>query len=129
MNKQKGFSLVEGLLIVLILCVVGFAGYTVWNDNQDDDSEQTDTVQQESTQQSVEQPSDPSEEAPSIPEGWVKYENEELGISFNHTSEWGNIIEKDFDGGIIKVEIARRVQKSFDTRGGGRGGGGRGRNI
>jgi type II secretory pathway pseudopilin PulG len=34
MYKQKGFTLVEGLLIVLILSVVGFAGYTVWNNQQ-----------------------------------------------------------------------------------------------
>lgn len=38
MNKQSGFTLVEGLLIVLILSVVGFAGYTVWNQNQGKDS-------------------------------------------------------------------------------------------
>lgn len=38
--------------------------------------------------------------------------------------------EKDFDGGIIKVEIATRVQKSFDKGGrGGRGGGDRGKNL
>jgi Tfp pilus assembly protein PilV len=36
MKSQKGFTLVEGLLIVLILSVVGFAGYYVWNQNQDD---------------------------------------------------------------------------------------------
>jgi type II secretory pathway pseudopilin PulG len=36
MSKQKGFTLVEGLLIVLIISVVGFAGYTVWNNQQDD---------------------------------------------------------------------------------------------
>jgi hypothetical protein len=34
--------------------------------------------------------------------------------------------EKDFEGGVIKVEIARRVQKNFGDRGGGRGGGGGG---
>lgn len=42
-----------------------------------------------------------------------------------------HLTEKDFDGGIIKVEIATRVQKSFDKggRGGGRGGGDRGEYI
>jgi type II secretory pathway pseudopilin PulG len=37
MNRQKGFTLVEGLLIVLVLSVIGFAGYYVWNQQQDDD--------------------------------------------------------------------------------------------
>jgi len=47
MNKQNGFTLVEGLLIVLILSVIGFAGYYVWSQNQDDETEQTETVQEE----------------------------------------------------------------------------------
>jgi len=37
MNKQRGFTFVEGLIIVLILSVVGSAGYIVWNNNQDDE--------------------------------------------------------------------------------------------
>jgi hypothetical protein len=39
MNKQKGFTLVEGFLIVLILSVVGFAGYYVWNQNKNGETE------------------------------------------------------------------------------------------
>lgn len=36
MNKinQKGFTLVEGLLIVLVIAVLGIGGYLVWNKNQ-----------------------------------------------------------------------------------------------
>ncbi len=33
-KDQRGFSLVEGLLIVLVLSVVGLGGYYVWNQNQ-----------------------------------------------------------------------------------------------
>lgn len=36
MNTQKGFSLVEGLLIILILAVVGFGGWYVWDSNNDE---------------------------------------------------------------------------------------------
>jgi hypothetical protein len=32
--KQHGFTVVEGLLIILVLTVVGFGGYYVWNSNQ-----------------------------------------------------------------------------------------------
>lgn len=36
MNKnQKGFALIESLLIILILAVVGFGGYYVWNTQHD----------------------------------------------------------------------------------------------
>jgi hypothetical protein len=34
MKKSSGFTLVEGLLVVLVLSVIGFAGYFVWS-NQD----------------------------------------------------------------------------------------------
>jgi type II secretory pathway pseudopilin PulG len=44
MYKQKGFTLVEGLLIVLIVSVVGFAGYTVWNNQQNNDNSNTATL-------------------------------------------------------------------------------------
>ena len=33
--NQKGFTVVEGLLIAVLISVVGFAGYYVWNENQD----------------------------------------------------------------------------------------------
>jgi type II secretory pathway pseudopilin PulG len=49
MKYQKGFTLLEGLLIILILSVVGFAGYTVWNNQQDDQTKVTDNNQQEAT--------------------------------------------------------------------------------
>jgi type II secretory pathway pseudopilin PulG len=41
MYKQRGFTLVEVFLIVLILSIVGFAGYTVWNNNQKDNESLT----------------------------------------------------------------------------------------
>jgi type II secretory pathway pseudopilin PulG len=47
MNKQKGFTLVEGLLIVLIVSFICFAGYYVWNQNQEEETETFNTVQQE----------------------------------------------------------------------------------
>lgn len=46
MKNQNGFSLVEGLLIVLIISVLGFAGFYVWNQQKEDEIEQTETRQQ-----------------------------------------------------------------------------------
>lgn len=76
MSNQKGFTLVEGLLIALILSVIGFVGYMVWNNNQEKELEQTTTVQQES------QNTTEKEEAPvrttqslytiQLPEGWTE---------------------------------------------------------
>ncbi len=35
MNRQKGFSVVEGLLIVAVVLLLGFIGYTVYNRQKD----------------------------------------------------------------------------------------------
>ena len=52
MGEQRGFSLVEVLLTVLVLCVAGFASYTVWSNNQDDSVKTEEILLQE--QQSAE---------------------------------------------------------------------------
>lgn len=45
MNKtQKGFALVEGLLITLILVIIGFGGYYVWNTQKNTDKTNADTL-------------------------------------------------------------------------------------
>lgn len=38
MQKQKGFTLIEGLLIVLIMLVIGFGGWYVYSQSQDNDT-------------------------------------------------------------------------------------------
>lgn len=45
MKNQKGFTLVEGLLIVLIMAVIGFGGYTVWNNSKDKGTQNNETNQ------------------------------------------------------------------------------------
>ena len=35
MKNQKGFGLVEGILIVLVISALGFGGYYVWNQQQE----------------------------------------------------------------------------------------------
>lgn len=46
MNKQKGFSLVEGLLVILILTIIGFGGYYVWNRDKDSTASNSETASQ-----------------------------------------------------------------------------------
>lgn len=42
MNKtQKGFALIEGLLIILILAIIGFGGYYVWHSQKQTDNSLT----------------------------------------------------------------------------------------
>lgn len=46
MERQKGFTIVEGLLIVIVVTVVGFGGYTVLNNQRNKNTEEMETVQQ-----------------------------------------------------------------------------------
>jgi len=48
MNKQSGYGLTGGLLIVFVITIVGFAGYTVWNNSHDDKTATTESPQQDS---------------------------------------------------------------------------------
>lgn len=47
MNTQKGFTLIEGLLIVIVVGITGFSGFYVWNRLQVNDSEQFETAQEQ----------------------------------------------------------------------------------
>ena len=38
MKKQSGFALLESLLVILILAVIGFGGYIVWNKHKNKNS-------------------------------------------------------------------------------------------
>ena len=75
MKMKQGFSAIEGLLIVIILCAVGFGGWYVWDQQQ----EETPVESQENTQQ-----------AETDTFGWNIYENRRF--SFSYPSDW-EIIE------------------------------------
>lgn len=47
MKNQKGFTLIEMLLLTIAVGIIGFAGYYAWSRNQDKKIEQTEIVQQE----------------------------------------------------------------------------------
>lgn len=42
-NTQKGFSLVEGLLILIVVGIIGFGGYYAWSQNKDESSSEVST--------------------------------------------------------------------------------------
>lgn len=52
MKNQKGFTLVEGLLIIVILFAVGFAGWFVWNKTNENDGYTQQTNVSSNTEQS-----------------------------------------------------------------------------
>ncbi len=87
MKNQKGFTLVEGLLIVFVVAIMGFGGWYFWNNNQDENTEQVATTELE-VQEQLENNQKPSDEAAtveisqtrykiSLPEGWEEKSNTE----------------------------------------------------
>jgi type II secretory pathway pseudopilin PulG len=87
MFSQKGFTVVEGLLVVLVLSVIGFAGYLVWQKNTDSNQ----SVQQSETQPTSnianveDEPIDecrlPSDYTFETPSGWI--EDQDSGLIYS----------------------------------------------
>ena len=84
--KQKGFSLVEGLLIMLILCFVSFAGWFVWDRNKDDPAKDSASSVQESSKK--------EDTTSTVPDGWVEYQGD--GFSFIYPKEWDQLDESEW---------------------------------
>lgn len=96
MNKQKGFSAVEGLVIVLVLTIVGFGGWYIWDQNQDD--EPTTTSQAETAQDEVSSDeSAPSDES-------RQYSGD--GFSFTYPAELRDYFDKSSTEGPVTISTA-----------------------
>lgn len=92
MNKQKGFTLVEGLLIAIVLGIVGFGGYHVWNQNVDDETEVTETSHNKVDSSQQEDNIVTKADSDSVPAGFVEYSNSELNIMFAYPESWGEVV-------------------------------------
>lgn len=86
MNKnQRGFSTIEALLIIVVLGLIGFAGWFMWQKNNDNKTsdKQTKSSQKESPKE--------TKKTFTVPEGYMTYTNEEFGFSFAYPQEWGKL--------------------------------------
>lgn len=86
-KKQGGFSLPHVLLVLVLVGIVGFAGWRVYEARKETDksldnaSKANEIVEEEQKQQ--------AKPAYKIPEGYIKYENKDLGFSFAYPKEYG----------------------------------------
>lgn len=93
--NQKGFGLIEGLLIVIAITLIGFTGYYVWNSHKNDDAP---VITQQKTSTSVKTKVEKDEtadwllyQAPSgnyklrLPDGWKfqRYQEDDSIIATN----------------------------------------------
>lgn len=80
MKNTKGFALVEGLLILVIVGMLAGIGWYVWNASNKTDGTlaNTDAASSSSTAKSVK------------PSSFAEYKNDELAFSMKYPSEWGD---------------------------------------
>lgn len=91
MNKlsknQKGYTVVEGLLIILILVVIGGVGYMVYHNDH----------------KTKAAPASTTKSGPAIT--WQTYSNQQAGFTYQYPSNWTNVttIEPLLDGSFAGV--------------------------
>lgn len=77
MIKQKGFSAIEVIIIVVVIGLIGFGGWWVYQaNNKPQTSDSTTNNQGQSNEESA---------------NLTQYSNTDLGIAFAYPKEWGNV--------------------------------------
>lgn len=89
-NNQKGFGLVEGLLVVVALGIIGGAGYYVYHANKSTNESLNNTNSSDPAVQKTDKEKDPEE---NIPSGWVKYDQN--SVVFYHPADWKQAENKE----------------------------------
>jgi len=93
MSKRNGFGAVEGLLVVVILAVVGFGGYYVFNNQNDNDSPQNSNNSISQTQDST---SDVDQESPRA-DTWKLVTSGQNGFELRVPDGWSALNIQDSD--------------------------------
>lgn len=83
--NQKGFSVVEGLLVIIALTLVGGIGYYVYQSNQDKKTDNSVTSQ--TNEQSSKQEEKSTDKGP-VHVGWKTYTSSAQKVSFEYPEGW-----------------------------------------
>lgn len=102
MKISKGFSAIEGLLILVIVGILGFTGWFVWHSKQN-----TDNTNQSTSQASSSQTNNTSSNL-------TKYDNKELAFTFSYPKEWGTVVA-DKPTNSDKLLFAGKFDKMTDV--------------
>jgi Tfp pilus assembly protein PilE len=94
-KEQKGFTLVESLLIVLILVVIGGVGYMVYHNNH-----KTSSTTNTASKTTISSSSNKSTTAPNPYAGWQQLCSSSGGLCMKYPSNW-KLSGSDSDGYTI----------------------------
>lgn len=94
-HKQNGFTVVEGFIIVVVVALIGFAGWFVWQDNKKDD--QSSTAPPDTSQEEQDEDGEPKEKY-TIPDGYKLYEDAEIGFKFAYPKNIGQLNIEEVPG-------------------------------
>ncbi len=87
-NNQKGFSVLEILIVIVVVGLIGAVGWLVY------DRQQNKTDNQSATTQGSQQMEEKKEVTPkqgtksNVPEGWVQYQDTTNSVSFYYPADW-----------------------------------------
>lgn len=89
-KSQSGIAHLTIIGLILILSIVGFTGWRVWQVRQDNkkSANQSDGVSQS---MSNSKPKEKTEDKNKLPDGFVEYTNQEYGFKFAYPKEWGEV--------------------------------------
>lgn len=90
---QKGFSVIHILLVAVMIGIVGFAGWYVYDSQQKTDKSLNQANNQEITDIKKTEQQKTSDFV--LPADWQWYENKELGFKFAYPKDYGNIGARD----------------------------------
>jgi hypothetical protein len=120
-KNQKGFSAVEGMLILVIVGIIGGVGWYVWNSNNKANQSLDNASKASSTGVSQIKVS-----GFKVPSDWLTYRNDDYGFSFKHPNDWKLKENSGVDGRGVEVEVSvispNATEVSFIGDQGGKGG-------
>jgi len=109
MLGDNGFGALEGLLILVIITIIGGAGYYTYNSQSNNQKVPAATKADSNTQASNTKIT-PQDDKITIPSGWVAYTNKDTGVTFYHPPEW-----LDADLSVDKYDIDEIVPDKYGT--------------
>jgi hypothetical protein len=105
-KNQKGFSAVEGIWILVILSLVVFTGWFVWQSK----NKVNEPARENSNSAVNTDPQKDKDTAQQVPSNWKTYENNEVGFSFRYPPDWGDVSFEVFPTGGEGATLKGRFQ-------------------